>query len=197
VALAWQKRCYGRSDPGLSRAGRTIIAPLVDRLAALRPDHVLHSDMRRSRAVAEPLARRLGIVPLASPLWRERDFGSWEGQGWALIHRATGNAMDGMIDAPASFRPGGNGETTQQLAARITLALAGLPQSGTVVVIAHGGPIAVARMLAGNRTWRDLPGLIIAAGDIHVLPRTGWLPPPRGASSFAAPRTSEEWVTRP
>lgn len=64
--------------------------------------------MKRTRAIAAPLGEKLGIVPLAEPLWRERDFGSWEGQSWNAIYRATGNAMDGMIDAPETFRPGGS-----------------------------------------------------------------------------------------
>ena len=170
VALAWQKRCYGQSDPGLSRAGRALVAPLVDRLELLRPDHILHSDMTRTRAVAEPLARRLGIAARPSPLWRERDFGSWETRAWNAIHRATGDAMDGMVDAPATFRPGGDGETTRQLVGRIEAAMDQLPRSGTIVIVTHGGPIAAARMLAERRTWSDLPDLVIEAGSLHTLP---------------------------
>lgn len=159
VALAWQKRCYGRSDPGLSHAGQAMVAPLVSELAALRPDRVLHSGMRRTLAIASPLARQLGIAPICAPAWQERDFGSWEGQGWNAIHRATGHAMDGMINAPQTFRPGGDGETTQELINRIGAALADLPGAGVIVLVCHGGPIAAARMLVEGKLIADIPGL--------------------------------------
>lgn len=169
VTLAWQRRCYGQSDPGLSRAGRAMVAPLVDQLVALAPDVIIHSDMKRTRAVALPLGERLGIIPLAEPLWRERDFGAWEGQGWNAIYRATGNAMDGMIDAPETFRPGGSGETTQQLCDRITAALAAAPRKGTVVIITHGGPIACARASQMRDEILALPDLVPSTASVTVL----------------------------
>jgi broad specificity phosphatase PhoE len=58
--------------------------------------------------------------------------------------------MDGIIDAPDTFRPGG-GETTFELAARVTAAATALPE-GRGIVVAHGGPIAA---LLGQR--KDLP----------------------------------------
>ncbi|MEO6717564.1 MAG: histidine phosphatase family protein [Novosphingobium sp.] len=164
VTQAWQKTCYARSDPGLSRAGQALIAPLVEQLAALRPDHILHSDMRRSRAVALPLAARLGLVPMAAPQWQERDFGTWEGQSWQSIYRATGNAMDGMIDDPECFRPGG-GETTGELVERVRQALDRLPKCGLCMVVAHGGPIAAARCLVDAAAPAKLADYFIAPGD--------------------------------
>lgn len=169
VTQVWQKRCYGQSDPGLSRAGRAMIAPLVDQLAALCPDIIIHSDMERTRAIAMPLERKLGIVPIAEPLWRERDFGSWEGQSWAAIYRATGDAMDGMIDAPDTFRPGGNGETTRQLFDRITLALARVPRAGTIIIITHGGPIACARSNHAADELGMIADLVPPPGSVTVL----------------------------
>lgn len=169
VVQAWQNRCYGQSDPALSRAGQAMIAPLVDRLVAMAPDVIIHSDMKRTRAIAEPLGKRLGIVPRAEPLWRERDFGAWEGLGWNAIYRATGNAMDGMVDAPDTFRPGGSGETTRQLSDRITTALAAAPRKGTIVVITHGGPIACARARQMTDGLLSLPDLIPPTASVTVL----------------------------
>ncbi len=169
VTLTWQKRCYGQSDPGLSRAGQAMVAPLIDQLIALQPDAIIHSDTKRTRAIALPLAEKLGIVPIAEQLWRERDFGSWEGQSWNAIYRATGNAMDGMIDAPDMFRPGGNGETTRQLIDRIAVALGCLPHKGRVVVITHGGPIACARATQMSKGFEMLPNLVPPAGSVTFL----------------------------
>lgn len=84
-----------------------MIAPLVAQLAALKPDAIIHSVRLRTRAVAEPLARKLGVPAIADSRWRERNFGGWEGKCWHAIYRETGNAMDWMIDDPEHSGPAG------------------------------------------------------------------------------------------
>ncbi|WP_448661467.1 histidine phosphatase family protein [Sphingomonas sp. CJ20] len=165
VALRWRGRCYGQSDVGLSRAGQAEVRALAQSLAAWAPDRVLYSGLRRTALLAVPLAARAGVACEAVPAWRERDFGSWEGRSWNAIYRETGNAMDGMIDAPGTFRPGG-GETTFDLAARIATALAMLP-AGRIAIVTHGGPIAAARGMARRVAPRDWPALVIPTGS-HV-----------------------------
>lgn len=145
-----------------------MIGRLVSQIAALKPAAIVHSDLVRTRAIALPLARELGITAIAEPLWRERDFGTWEGRHWHAIYRETGNAMDGMIDAPDRFRPGG-GETTAELAKRIEQALAALPDVRTIAIIAHGGPIACARALQRGAPLNQLAALIPPAGSVAVL----------------------------
>lgn len=166
VTLDWQRRCYGRSDPGLSRTGQAMVGSLVERLMTFAPDIILHSDMARTRAVAVPLARRLGTAALAAPLWRERDFGDWEGLSWQRIYRATGSAMDGMIAAPGMFRPGGNGETTSALIERIGHALEALPQRGRALVITHGGPIAAVSHHRDGTDIVAMAGFIVPPGSV-------------------------------
>lgn len=168
VTLAWQKRCYGQSDPGLSREGARLASDLIDTLAKLSPDIVIHSGLRRTRAIAEALARRTGATLLPEPRWRERHFGEWEGQSWHAIYRATGNAMDGMLTEPHSFRPGG-GETTAEMWDRTWLAWEALPPCPRIAVISHGGPIACVRALRQNGTIDLLPKLIPAPGEILTI----------------------------
>jgi broad specificity phosphatase PhoE len=171
VARAWQGRCYGQSDPGLSHEGRALVASLIDSLAALKPDIIIHSDMVRTRAVAEPLARHLGVACTAEPLWRERHFGNWEGQSWNAIYRATGNAMDGMLSDPAGFRPSDDGETTVEMVRRALVALRMIPSRKSVVIISHGGPIAAARMLADRTRFEEMAQLIIPPGSAIQIDR--------------------------
>lgn len=147
---------------GLSRVGQAMIPALCEQLAALGPDRIIHSGLRRTRVLAERLGMRLGIVPAIAPDWRERDFGAWEGRTWQSIYRATGNAMDGMIDNPLGFRPGTNGETTQELLERIERALLALPQHRRIAIISHGGPIAAACQLLTGGTTSELAAKIIA-----------------------------------
>lgn len=169
VARAWAGRCYGQSDMGLSREGQAMVRALVGELAALRPDAIIHSDMRRTRALALPLARRLGITPVAMPLWRERHFGAWEGQSWNSIYRTTGNLMDGMVEDPQGFRPGRSGETTCELFGRVIEALARAPNEGSAVIITHGGPIACARAANAAQGLSKLADLIPRAGTVTLL----------------------------
>ncbi len=102
--------------------------------------------------LATAIGRIAGCTVTGDRAWQERDFGAWEGRSWQAIYRTSGNAMDGMIDAPASFRPGG-GETTAELAARAVAALADLPR-GRTLVVAHGGTIAA---ILGSRDALPVP----------------------------------------
>lgn len=167
VSLRWRGRCYGISDAGLSRAGARHASTIAPALADWKPDVVVHSGLRRTRILAEQVARLANVEAIAEPLWQERDFGTWEGQSWSAIYRATGNAMDGMIEAPASFRPGG-GETTIELADRAGAALAALP-AGRVVIISHGGPIAALRGLQQQLPIAAWPSLVPAYGEAFAL----------------------------
>lgn len=169
VARAWRGRCYGVSDTGLSRAGAVHAAALAAGLAEWQPEIVLHSGLRRTRHLALLVAAAAGVGSRSEPQWGERDFGTWEGMSWAAIHRATGDAMDGMIDAPDSFRPGG-GETTSDLADRAATALAGLP-AGRVVVVTHGGPIAALRGRRLGLAARDWLALVPALGEAWDVTR--------------------------
>lgn len=169
VARAWQGRCYGQSDMGLSRAGAAHARTLAPELAEWKPDLVLHSGLRRAQILADTIATLVGVAAIADPAWMERDFGSWEGRRWTAIYRETGNAMDGMIEAPNSFRPG-NGETTMELAARANAALRKLPWQ-RVLVVTHGGPIAAIVGTLQAVAVQDWPGLVPAAGAMVVVVR--------------------------
>lgn len=167
VTLAWQKRCYGQSDPGLSRDGAKMAKKIAAEIAAFSPDLVIHSGLQRTRCIADLLART-GVPIRSEPLWRERHFGSWEGRSWHGIYRETGNAMDGMLTHPDSFRPGG-GETTVDLMERVQKARENLPLVSRIAVIAHGGSIACARALHDGGDITDIVDLILSAGEKVVL----------------------------
>lgn len=167
VARAWEGRCYGQSDMGLSREGASHMRTLAPELAAWCPEKILHSGLRRVRLLAEAVAALVGASAHADPQWQERDFGSWEGQSWNAIYRATGNAMDGMIDAPDLFRPGG-GETTTELARRSCAAFEGLP-AGRVMVVTHGGPIAAILGMRRGLAASEWPALVPPPGGFVEL----------------------------
>ncbi len=162
VARAWKGRCYGQSNMGLSLAGAAHARELAGTLAGWRPERVVHSGLHRAAILGESVAALAGVAAHVDPAWQERDFGSWEGRSWTTIYRETGDAMDGMIDDPDGFRPGG-GETTTAFAARALAAFHRLPY-GRIMVITHGGPIAAIAGSFKGLPPRDWLALVPALG---------------------------------
>lgn len=152
---------------GLSRVGQADARRRAIEIAEWRPTLIVHSDLIRTRMLAQRIAMLAGVPWIADQAWRERDFGTWEGRSWTSIYRDTGDAMDGMVNTPASFRPGG-GETTVELAARALDALRALPK-GRVVVVTHGGPIASIRGLRAEAAVHEWASLIPMLGEAVEL----------------------------
>lgn len=171
VARAWAGRCYGQSDMGWSRAGAAAAIALADRLVALKPTVIIHSDLLRTRRLAEGVGHRLGVTPLSDTRWRERCFGAWEGRRWNSIWRETGNEMDHMVSDPVGYRPGG-GETTAEMGARAARAWCSLPIVDSVVVIAHGGPIAAIRTMLAGGSYSAILAFIPTCGEVVELIHT-------------------------
>jgi broad specificity phosphatase PhoE len=146
VSARYAGRCYGRTDVALSAAGLAEARTVAAALAEEDFDAVFSSPSRRARLLALRVGAKLGRPVRIEPRMAERHFGAWEGRSWDEIWTAEGEAMDGMIDAPDSYRPGG-GETTDELAARVLAWFRGLAPGAAFVAVAHGGPIAA---LAGS-----------------------------------------------
>lgn len=168
VVRAWTGRCYGRSDMGWSREGAAMARDLVQRLSAEPVTHVVHSDMIRTRRLADRIAHRLGCSSQADARWRERDFGAWEGRSWHAIWRETGDEMDRMMTDVAGFRPGG-GETGADLIARVRAAWSAIPTRGAILVIAHGGSIAALRCWLAGAPPERMADFIPACGEVVRL----------------------------
>ena len=178
VSATWRPRCYGQSEAPLGAEGRAA----AHRLAAAIPaaDTLYASPSRRAALLAGLIARRLALPIHSDRRLMERDFGYWEGQSWDAIWQAAGSAMDGMIDAPAHFRPGG-GETTDELAARALAWLASLPQGASIIAVSHGGPIAA------------LAGCLLA---LPVRDWFAWLPAEGSGLLIERPTAGPARVTR-
>lgn len=168
VARQWHGRCYGRTDVGLSRAGKLAARALVESWVEPTVDAIVHSGSRRAAILALWLGKRIGVVPMIDVNWQERDFGDWEGRSWTAIWRATGSAMDGMLTHPDSFRPGG-GETTTEMIDRAARAWASLP-AGCVIVVTHAGPIAAVRSVQAGSPPAAIVDYIPPLGSITPLP---------------------------
>lgn len=126
-------RCIGAGtdlDVHWRRAKR--LARRIQRLAKReRLPHIVHcSPLRRCADVGRWL-EGWGWQLRQDPTLRELEFGTWDGQPWALIDKA---AVDAWVHDFATHAPGG-GESLLQLLAR---AQAWSTKEGCIV-ISHGG----------------------------------------------------------
>ena len=173
VAAHWKGRCYGRSDAGLSLEGRrhaaTLAVEYAHGLVADGAISIVSSPLRRARLLAARIARHAKLPLVLEPRLMECDFGTWEGQSWDAIWRASGNAMMGMILSPSTFRPGGSGETTHEVRDRAMAWLREQTGGETVAAICHGGPIAAIRGTLDGRSVSAWPGLVPGYGERLVI----------------------------
>jgi alpha-ribazole phosphatase len=114
------RRAYGHTDYPLSATGeeqgKALIAHALDRLP--RPDGIWSSDLVRCTAIAEPLARALGVPLHIDPALREQHMGDWEGQTWAALTEADVQGTRAYWTDYATTRPPG-GESYGDMATRI------------------------------------------------------------------------------
>lgn len=174
VASHWAGRCYGRSDVGLSAEGRAAARVLAVRIAELGPRRLIASPLRRARYLAGLVRRQAPALDVVvEPRLAECHFGDWEGRTWDAIYAATGDAMMGLLAAPASFRPGTSGETTYEVRDRAMAWLreAALTGDGPTVAVCHGGPIAAIRGTLEDRPVTEWPSLVPPYGTLVSLNR--------------------------
>ena len=132
----------GQLDVPLDEVGRGQAAAVAPRLAALKPEAIVSSDLRRAADTAAPLAELTGLPVWSDPRLRERSFGRWEGlHGDEIAERypeeygrwQAGKDVDGC-----------GVEELDEVAKRASAALreaADQVPDGTVVVFSHGAAV--------------------------------------------------------
>lgn len=166
-----QSRVQGQTDTLLNDLGRAQAVAAAPLLAALRPDAIVASDLRRAADTAAALAALTGLPVRYDQRLRERHFGQWQG-------RTLTEVADVFPAEYARWRagdqsPGSDIESVDELTKRVGTGLreaADAHPDGTVVVATHGGgakqgvahlldwPAEQARTLAGldNCHWAEL-----------------------------------------
>lgn len=157
-------RIQGHTDIPLDEVGQAQARDSARRLASLRPDAVVSSDLTRARDTAAALAALTGLTVTVDPRLRETFFAEWEGLRDDDVAQQYGEAL-------ARWRRGGDlpiegAETREQVGRRasaaILAALADVPPGGVLVAVTHGGTaratIATLLDLPRDR-WGALGGL--------------------------------------
>ncbi len=137
----WNKagRWQGHADIPLNETGQQQAEALCHRLKSWPIDTIYTSDLQRCVQTAVPLATALGLEPIKTQLWRERDVGDFSGmtgeQAREQYPEIWAKAVRGMIDPP-------NGEPFADVQARAWRAFESVVEAhseGMVAVITHGG----------------------------------------------------------
>lgn len=126
----------GRTDCPSTAMG---IQACLDRVESLGVEAIVSSDLSRARLAAEAIGRRKGLAVTIDPLWRELDFGAWDGLATNEIDQAALSCF--WADPDANPPPGG--EPWFLLVARVARALGTLPPRNTLIVT-HGGTMRAA-----------------------------------------------------
>ncbi len=138
-----ERRIQGHSDIPLNESGRIQAQALSERLEGEHFDAVYSSDLSRARETAQ-----IAAAPTSLPLTelvelREKHFGSWEGLTSDVVLARFPEASSG---------PWGDGETTDEMSARVVAALRSIAadhNGGNVLVVTHGGPVRAALRASG------------------------------------------------
>jgi probable phosphoglycerate mutase len=142
----------GRADPELAPEGVEQAQRVASRLAGQHIGAMYVTSLRRTAQTAEPLARRLGLVPKVERQLREVGLGEWEGGLYRRRMAENGPLVQRMLaDERWDVIPGA--EPAQEFADRVRGAIerlaAGHPGQ-RLAVFTHGGVIGQILALASG-----------------------------------------------
>lgn len=134
----------GWSDAPLTPYGRQQLDRVAEALGSIPFEAVYSSDLSRAVYGGEKLAARAGVPLVSDKIWREVNFGRWEGWTYSQI------AAENKDLIQAIFSPNGNdipfpdgGESPNSFTNRVKTALQELQlkhqNGGRVALVAHGG----------------------------------------------------------
>ncbi|WHM41395.1 histidine phosphatase family protein [Streptomyces sp. BPTC-684] len=178
---AWnlERRFQGSTDIELTEAGLGQARRAARLLAALKPDAIVASDLKRAAATAGELAAVSGLPVTHDSALRETYAGAWQGLTHDEIVERYGEQYAAWKRGEPVRRGGGELETeVADRAAPVVLAHADkLPDDGTLVVVSHGGTIrtTIGRLLGLEaHHWEGLGGLSNCCWSVLGEGARGW-----------------------
>jgi probable phosphoglycerate mutase len=144
----------GQGDPELAPEGREQADRVGARLATERIDAVYVTTLRRTVQTAEPLAKKLGLVPQVEAAMREVHLGEWEG-GLFRKHVSENHPIALRVRAEQRWDLIPGAEQAAAFADRIRTGmerLAAAHPGKRLAVVTHGGVIGQVLALATGST---------------------------------------------
>ncbi|MFE3071711.1 histidine phosphatase family protein [Streptomyces sp. NPDC059247] len=174
-----ERRFQGSTDIELTETGVAQARRAARLLAALEPDAIVASDLKRAAATAAELATLTGHSVAHYSALRETYAGEWQGLTHDEIVTRYGDQYAAWKRGEPVRRGGGELESeVADRAAPVVLDHADkLPQDGTLVVVSHGGTIrtTIGRLLGLEaRHWESLGGLSNCCWSVLGEGARGW-----------------------
>lgn len=196
---AWNAsgRVQGQTDVPLDDVGMAQAASAAARLASLRPDRIVSSDLSRAFVTAQALAALSDLDVEIDPRLREMNFGVREGKTMAEAKADHPEEMRQWLAGEDIRMPGA--ETYADTAARVATAIEeAVDVTGaddTVVFVAHGAAIRVgicAFLGLPQEHWRTLGGFNNCCWAVLQQGRYGWRIAEWNAGQLPEPVLSDE-----
>ncbi|MFB9390874.1 histidine phosphatase family protein [Streptomyces coeruleoprunus] len=174
-----ERRFQGTTDIELTETGLAQARRSARLLAALKPDAIIASDLKRAAATAAELAALTGHAVSHDSALRETYAGVWQGLTHEEIVDRYGAEYAAWKRGEPVRRGGGELETeVADRAAPVVLEhLEKLPAEGTLVVVSHGGTIrtTIGRLLRLEpHNWESLGGLSNCCWSVLGEGARGW-----------------------
>lgn len=174
-------RFQGHSDTALDDVGRQQAAEAARRLASLKPELLVSSDLMRARDTIAALAAITGRDVVVDPRLRETHGGRWEGLTGDEITARWPEDMAAWRAGDTALRVGG-GETRQEVAIRMSEALRDiaikLSDDGLAVIATHGGSarLGISAMIGMPlERFTNIGGLSNASWSMLRESSLGWV----------------------
>lgn len=190
-------RVQGQTDVPLDDVGMSQAASAAARLASLRPDRIVSSDLSRAYVTAQPLGSLADLDIETDIRLREMNFGGREGMTMAEAKVAFPDEMRRWL-AGEDVRMAG-AETYADTADRVSSAIrdtaAAMEQGETVVLVSHGAAIRVgvcAFLGLPEDHWRSLGGFNNCCWAVLEQARGRWRIVEWNAGQLPEPVLSDE-----
>ncbi|MTE19020.1 histidine phosphatase family protein [Streptomyces sp. TRM43335] len=178
---AWnvERRFQGTTDIELTEAGVEQARRAARLLAALGPDAIIASDLKRAVDTAAELAALTGLDVTHDEGLRETYAGVWQGLTHEEIIERYGEEYAAWKRGEPVRRGGGELETevADRAAPIVERNADKLPDGGILVVVSHGGTIrtTIGRLIGLEpRSWEALGGLTNCCWSVLGEGARGW-----------------------
>lgn len=164
IAQGWQ-------DSELSDRGRSQVQKLAKRLVSYGVDALYSSPLNRARATAQAISDEIGLPITILDDLREMNYGAWEGKNFLEV-RTNDEAIFKRWIAEDDF-PCPEGESHQDVLARMKRAFEAVSTGACSVVVTHGTAIRVGATSLLNVPLGTVRHLAQDNASINVFIRRG------------------------
>ncbi|MQA87772.1 MAG: histidine phosphatase family protein [Streptosporangiales bacterium] len=184
------ERFQGQTDVPLDETGLAQAGRAARLLAALRPEVIVASDLRRAADTAATLGRVTDLPVAYDKDLRERYMGSWEGRTAADVRQRWPEAWQA--------RQPHDGETLAEVAIRVEGALrraAEAADGSVVVAVSHGSALrlGMVRLLGfPEELWNRVGALSNCSWSVLSEDRSGWRLVEHNAGTLPEPVLSDD-----